>query len=90
MMGRPYPDDDIGYTAGWSTNTMRSVRSRPRPDFYDPKNLSTDRFGSSHPARFNAVLADGSVRSISYSVDRNLFRNLGDKSDGQPINIDEL
>src|SRR5262245_19838392 len=90
FLGRPQVDDDIGYTSGWDNNMMRSTRRRPRPDHANPENNSTKRFGSSHPARFYAVLADGSVRSISYSVDRTLFKNLGNKSDGNAINLDDL
>jgi hypothetical protein len=36
------------------------------------------RFGASHPYAFQAVMADGSVRSITYSVDPAVFRQLGD------------
>lgn len=39
-------------------------------------------FGSSHPGGFNMVLADGSVRNISYSIDANTHRDLGDRADG--------
>jgi prepilin-type N-terminal cleavage/methylation domain-containing protein/prepilin-type processing-associated H-X9-DG protein len=90
LMGQPQLDDDIGYTSGWDNNMMRRTKRKPRPDFVNPDNNSTKRFGSSHPGRFNAVLADGSVRSISYSVNRALFKYLGNKSDGQAINLDDL
>ena len=43
-----------------------------------------------YPGRFNAVFADGSVRPITYSIDPTTFRYLGDKADGQPINVDDL
>jgi prepilin-type N-terminal cleavage/methylation domain-containing protein/prepilin-type processing-associated H-X9-DG protein len=90
LMGQPQLDDDIGYTSGWDNNMMRRTRRQPRPDFFNPDNNSTKRFGSSHPGRFNAVLADGSVRPISYYIDRKLFKYLGHKSDGQVINLDGL
>jgi prepilin-type N-terminal cleavage/methylation domain-containing protein len=90
LMGQPQLDDDIGYTSGWDNNMMRRTRRQPRPDFVNPDNNSTKRFGSSHPGRFNAVLADGAVRSISYSVDKTLFKYLGNKSDGHAINLDDL
>jgi prepilin-type processing-associated H-X9-DG protein len=47
-------------------------------------------FGSSHPGRFNALFADGSVRPISYSIDRITFSLLGNKSDGKVINSDDF
>jgi prepilin-type N-terminal cleavage/methylation domain-containing protein len=89
-LGQPQVDDDIGYTSGWDNNMMRSTRRRPRPDHINPENNSTQRFGSSHPDRFNAVLADGAVRPVSYSISRTVFRNLGNKSDGNVINLDDL
>src|SRR5262249_3681761 len=90
LMGQPQLDDDIGYTSGWDNNMMRSTRRRPRPDFSNPDNNSTKRFGSSHPSQFNVVLADGSVRGTSYSISRNVFKYLGNKSDGNAINLDDL
>jgi hypothetical protein len=33
-------------------------------------------------------MADGSVRSISYSVSLSTFRNLGDRDDGQVLGND--
>jgi prepilin-type N-terminal cleavage/methylation domain-containing protein/prepilin-type processing-associated H-X9-DG protein len=90
LMGQAQLDDDIGYTSGWDNNMMRSTRRRPKPDFTDPENNSTKRFGSSHPGRFNVVLADGSVRAIPYSISRNIFKYLGNTSDGNVINLDDL
>jgi prepilin-type processing-associated H-X9-DG protein len=46
-------------------------------------------FGSSHPGRFHAAFADGSVRPIPYPVDPATFRHLGDKSDGQVVPGDD-
>jgi len=31
-------------------------------------------FGSAHPAGFNAVFADGSVRSLSYTIPTAIFQ----------------
>jgi prepilin-type N-terminal cleavage/methylation domain-containing protein/prepilin-type processing-associated H-X9-DG protein len=39
-------------------------------------------FGSAHPGGINAVFADGSVHTISYTVDPNVFNALGHISDG--------
>jgi prepilin-type N-terminal cleavage/methylation domain-containing protein/prepilin-type processing-associated H-X9-DG protein len=89
-LGQPQLDDDIGYTSGWDNNMMRSTRRSPRPDHTNPENNSTKRFGSSHPGRFNAVLADGSVRPISYTIPRAVFKYLGNKNDGKVINLDDL
>ena len=41
--------------------------------------------GSSHPAGFNAVFADGSVHHLSYTINPDLFSNLGNTSDGNVV-----
>jgi prepilin-type N-terminal cleavage/methylation domain-containing protein/prepilin-type processing-associated H-X9-DG protein len=89
-MGQPGTGDILGYTAGWDEDTLRKSSFRPKPDYSAPKNDKVSRFGSSHPGRFNAVLADGSVRSISYSIDKAVFTYLGDKKDGQVISASDL
>lgn len=47
-------------------------------------------FGSSHPGGFNAVFADGSVHTISYDIDPITFDNLGDRQDGQIVDLSVL
>jgi prepilin-type N-terminal cleavage/methylation domain-containing protein len=44
-------------------------------------------FGSSHPNIVNFVLCDGSVHSISPTIDHMLLYYLGDGSDGQAVTI---
>ncbi len=46
------------------------------------------KFGSSHTGAFNGALADGSVRSISYSIDPEVFRRLNVRDDGLPVTLD--
>jgi prepilin-type processing-associated H-X9-DG protein len=89
FLGRPQHDDNEGYTVGWDKDTLRLTSQSPAPDFTgldDAKRL----FGSSHPGRFNIVLADGSVSTCRYFIDKEIFRRLGDKSDGEVLNIDDL
>ena len=52
-----------------------------RDDFGDGGGL----FGASHPGRFNVVLADGSVRAISYTIAKSVFANLGNRADGNVV-----
>jgi len=90
-LGQPQADDNEGYTCGWNEDTMRLTSQRPQPDFVgDPSLYGGKLFGSSHTGRFNVVLADGSVRGISYSVSQPTFKALGDVADGVPINLDDL
>src|SRR5262245_41843801 len=70
LLGEPQSDDNIGYTAGFDNETVRATILPPLPDLRDPQGSNGgDRFGSSHTGLFNAVLADGSVRSLFYSID---------------------
>jgi prepilin-type N-terminal cleavage/methylation domain-containing protein/prepilin-type processing-associated H-X9-DG protein len=90
-LGQPQSDDNLGYSAGWDEDTIRRSDRLPFPDYSGPTTANDlDRFGSSHPGRFNAVLADGSVRSISYGIDKTVFGNLGNKNDGQVISSSDF
>ena len=48
------------------------------------------RFGSAHPAGFHVVLCDGSVRSISYSIEPDVHLWLGNRRDRQAIDASRL
>jgi len=80
--------DDCGWGDGWDPDTVRytgqGVGANPRPD--SSAGISGYDIGSAHPTGIQAVFADGSVRSISYSVDPTIFNYLGDRMDGQVIN----
>jgi prepilin-type N-terminal cleavage/methylation domain-containing protein len=45
------------------------------------------RFGSAHPSGPNAVMCDGSVRTISFSIDNETFRRLCNRRDGQTFTL---
>src|SRR5262249_60553328 len=91
-------DDAVGYTAGFDKDTVRRTdedqanSNQPLQDFYDSDDDQggKERFGSSHPGRFNVVLADGSVRSISYSIDSTVFSYLGYRADGEVVDPNDL
>jgi prepilin-type N-terminal cleavage/methylation domain-containing protein len=89
-LGQPQPDDNEGYTCGWDEDTIRSTAQPPARDFFGDGWDKARRFGSSHPAGIQVVLCDGSVRTISYTVDPTVFSNLGNKSDGKAIDLNDL
>src|SRR5262249_44343284 len=90
LLGQPQKDDDTGYASGFDADVVRNTTRIPLPDLTAPSGDGDGRFGSSHPGRFNAAFADGSVRSISYSVDGTLFKNIGNRMDGQVVDLNGL
>jgi prepilin-type N-terminal cleavage/methylation domain-containing protein len=88
-LGQPQGNDYIGYTAGWENDVVRSTEEPPQPDYSGDDDGREDLFGSSHTSRFHAVFADGSVQSISYSIDPTVFSYLGNRADGQAINASD-
>jgi prepilin-type N-terminal cleavage/methylation domain-containing protein/prepilin-type processing-associated H-X9-DG protein len=89
FLGDRQPDDNQGYTAGFNLDTVRKTSRPPGPDYSAPTGDGQSMFGSSHPGRFNALFGDGSVRPISYTIDRLTFLLLGNKSDGQIIDMSD-
>jgi prepilin-type N-terminal cleavage/methylation domain-containing protein len=85
-LGRPQNDDDTGYATGFDNDVVRYTTKAPAPDYSAPKGDGDYRFGSSHVGGFNTVFVDGSVHSLSYTIDPTVFSYLGNKSDGQVIN----
>ena len=47
-------------------------------------------FGSAHPGAVNAVLTDGSTHAISMDTEKLEFFKLGNRMDGQVVNVTEL
>jgi prepilin-type N-terminal cleavage/methylation domain-containing protein len=60
----------------------RIVESRPAHDHQSPSDASRGRFGSAHPAAWNVAFCDGSVREMSYEIDWQIHRDLGNRADG--------
>jgi prepilin-type N-terminal cleavage/methylation domain-containing protein/prepilin-type processing-associated H-X9-DG protein len=87
-LGQIQTDDGLGYSVGWDDNTLRSTDDPPERDFFgDPSLDGEELFGSSHATGINAVFADGSVRMIPYTIDPVIFSRLGNKSDGQVVDL---
>ena len=49
--------------------------------------VGTGGWGSSHPGRFQCVLADGSVRGINYGILTTTLTNLANINDGATIDF---
>jgi prepilin-type N-terminal cleavage/methylation domain-containing protein len=92
--------DEAGWLDGWDGDSMRASYYPPGPDVSleaDPFPNSNDDdrdfglcVGSAHAAGVNGLMGDGSVRFISYDVDRETFNRLGNRDDGEVIDISTL
>jgi prepilin-type N-terminal cleavage/methylation domain-containing protein/prepilin-type processing-associated H-X9-DG protein len=85
FLGQAQQDDNQGYTAGWNYDTVRKTTRPPMPDYFAPFGDGAGLFGSSHPHGVNALLADGSVRGIAFTISKTTFKLVGDIGDGQPL-----
>jgi prepilin-type N-terminal cleavage/methylation domain-containing protein/prepilin-type processing-associated H-X9-DG protein len=94
-LGNQQPGNGAGYTDGWSCNTIRWGNEKPLPDWNDPTTATSyskqwSAFGSAHSGQFNALLADGSARAMSYSINPSTFGYLCIRNDGQAISQDDI
>jgi type II secretory pathway pseudopilin PulG len=81
------PGDDQGIYAGFDYDTVRWTDG---PPMHDVNATWTERFGSNHPHVCQFVFCDGSVRPISFDIDPNVHRRLGNRQDGAPIDDAEV
>ena len=86
-LGTPQADDNEGYTAGWDEDTIRTTDQPPAAD-HRGDGTGGEAFGSSHPRAFNTVFVDGSVHTLAYEVDPDVFRGLGSIADGKVLSQD--
>jgi prepilin-type processing-associated H-X9-DG protein len=82
--------DDEGYNQSMYVGTcLDLVRWVAEPPLQDSDDIEVQRFGSAHPAGANFVFCDGSVHTISYHIDPEVHRRLGNRRDGLQINAGE-
>ncbi|MCS7306573.1 MAG: DUF1559 domain-containing protein [Thermoguttaceae bacterium] len=78
------PSDDWAMYSGHQDDQHRVTHPNARPKQDQPGLQDRISFGSAHPAGFQAVFCDGSVRMISFSIDQELHRRLGHIKDQLP------
>jgi prepilin-type N-terminal cleavage/methylation domain-containing protein len=82
-------DDNEGYTSGWDHDTIRWTDRLPKSDASLISSWDGEqRFGSAHTGGFQAVLADGSVRFVSFSVSLSTFSAFGTRKGGDSLGND--
>ncbi len=82
--GQPMVDDNEGYCAGYDEDTVRRTDVAPQPDVTAISH-GEKMFGASHTNVFNAVFADAAVHPLNYDIDPDVFRDLGNISDGNIV-----
>jgi hypothetical protein len=74
-------EDDQGYASGFATTNFNNIRFTaasllPLRD-HEVSGPTGGAFGSAHPSTWNALMADGSVQALSYTIDSTIFSGLG-------------
>ncbi len=75
--------DNENICIGFGADLYRRAISKPLQDTLGL--LAESSFGSAHSSGCNFVFCDGSVHSISYSIDVAIHGRLGNRKDGEPI-----
>ncbi|MDO4584067.1 MAG: DUF1559 domain-containing protein [Planctomycetia bacterium] len=76
--------DDNGVYCGTDPDNSRSTSTDLAPPMQDRAGYASfaQFFGSTHSGSFGMAMCDGSVHRITYSIDREVHRDLGNRSDG--------
>jgi prepilin-type N-terminal cleavage/methylation domain-containing protein len=92
LCARHYTDgvaknDDQGMFFGYDRDNIRTTARGATPSRDQFSADYPDSFGSAHPSAFNAACCDSSIHSVSYKIDPELHRRLGNRSDGNQVQI---
>ncbi|GIW95759.1 MAG: prepilin-type N-terminal cleavage/methylation domain-containing protein [Pirellulaceae bacterium] len=79
---RDIGDDQVAYV-GDDTDIRRFTHSPPLPDQFGQEAALV--FGSSHRRACHFVFCDGAVHAISFDIDPEVHKRLGNRRDGKPV-----
>jgi prepilin-type N-terminal cleavage/methylation domain-containing protein/prepilin-type processing-associated H-X9-DG protein len=77
--------DDIVRSVGWPDKSYSSGYYPFPPKQDTPGVTDNNVFGSAHAGGLNMAFCDGSVHTISYTIDSEIHRRLGNRADGQTV-----
>lgn len=84
--GTDWGDNEPLY-GGFNNDNHRSTHPHWPLIRDEPGLMSIGSFGSAHASGANFTLADGGVHHIAYSVDRQVYRYLGNRRDGRSVEV---
>ena len=67
---------------GYDKDTTRWIGEVPEQDINDMGNHAA-RFGSAHAGGMNLAFCDGSIQTISYDIDEDVWGSYGSRHDGK-------
>ncbi len=81
------------YCSGSTSSAAVAINYVPRPNLQAPNPPSgttiwNELFGGPHTGGINAVLADGSVHFVNFSVDPSVWAAVGSRSGGETLTLD--
>src|SRR5690606_25663210 len=71
-------DNEDAFVYGWADDNVRFAVKPPERDVFSgvlPDSIVDGQFGGPHPGVSVSALCDGSVRTVSFSVDLNVYRS---------------
>jgi prepilin-type N-terminal cleavage/methylation domain-containing protein len=83
LTGEDKGDNETMYS-GFDNDNGRSAADPPEPDGTTPHISS---FGSAHPACWLAVFCDGSVHTLSFTINKDTHKRLANRADGKTADI---
>ena len=87
--GQDAADNENMYV-GYDNDIFRSTNAIYHPPLHDRPQFIQWTYGSAHTSGFHAAFCDGAVRSITFQIDKEVFRIIGNRQDNQVVDPNAL